>query len=137
MIPVILGPTAVGKTALLLKLAMRLPIEVVSVDSRQIYRHMDVGTAKPTKSERESLRHWLIDIRDPDEDFDVKTFRELALEAIEDITSRGKIPVLAGGTGLYAEALMKGLANVPGRNESVREALAELKGPAPAHCVRY
>lgn len=131
MIPVILGPTAVGKTALLLKLAMRLPIEVVSVDSRQIYRHMDVGTAKPTKSERESLRHWLIDIRDPDEDFDVKTFRELALEAIEDITSRGKIPVLAGGTGLYAEALMKGLANVPGRNESVREALAELERASP------
>lgn len=131
MIPVILGPTAVGKTALLLKLAMRLPIEVVSVDSRQIYRHMDVGTAKPTKSERESLRHWLIDIRDPDEDFDVKTFRELALEAIEDITSRGKIPVLAGGTGLYAEALMKGLADVPGRNESVREALAELERASP------
>ncbi len=131
MIPVILGPTAVGKTALLLELAMRLPIEVVSVDSRQIYRHMDVGTAKPTKRERESLRHWLIDIRDPDEDFEVKTLRELALEAIEDITSRGKIPVLAGGTGLYAEALMKGLADVPGRNESVREALAELERASP------
>jgi tRNA dimethylallyltransferase len=135
MIPVILGPTAVGKTALLLELARRLPIEVVSVDSRQIYRHMDVGTAKPAKSERETLRHWLIDIKNPDEDFDVKTFRELALEAIEDITSRGKIPILAGGTGLYAEALMKGLADVPGRNESVREALTELEKTNPG-CLR-
>jgi len=127
MIPLLLGPTAVGKTSLLLGLARRLPIEVISVDSRQIYRFMDIGTAKPTKNEQTSLKHWLIDIRDPDEDFDVMEFRKLALQSISDIISRGKIPVLAGGTGLYAESLINGLANLPPKDEQVRQALLEIE----------
>ncbi|WP_214059933.1 tRNA (adenosine(37)-N6)-dimethylallyltransferase MiaA [Mesotoga sp. UBA5847] len=127
MIPILLGPTAVGKTSLLLDLAQRLPIEIVSVDSRQIYRFMNIGTAKPTESEQAVLKHWLIDIRDPDEDFDVMEFRNLALESVADITARGKIPILAGGTGLYAEVLMKGLVDVPPRDETVREALLQIE----------
>jgi len=127
MIPLLLGPTAVGKTSLLLEMARRLPIEVISVDSRQIYRFMDIGTAKPTKREQVMLKHWLIDIRDPDEDFDVMEFRKLALQSISDIVSRGKIPVLAGGTGLYAESLIKGLTDLPPRDEQVRRALLEIE----------
>ncbi|HDP79174.1 MAG TPA: tRNA (adenosine(37)-N6)-dimethylallyltransferase MiaA [Mesotoga infera] len=127
MIPLLLGPTAVGKTSLLLELARRLPIEVISVDSRQIYRFMDIGTAKPTKNEQTLLKHWLIDIRDPDEDFDVMEFRKLAIQCISDIISRGKIPVLAGGTGLYAESLINGLANLPPKDEQVRQALLEIE----------
>ncbi|MBN2253327.1 MAG: tRNA (adenosine(37)-N6)-dimethylallyltransferase MiaA [Kosmotogaceae bacterium] len=127
MIPLLLGPTAVGKTSLLLEMARRLPIEVISVDSRQIYRFMDIGTAKPTKREQALLKHWLIDIRDPDEDFDVMEFRKLALQSIRDIISRGKIPVLAGGTGLYAESLIKGLADLPPRDEQIRRALLEIE----------
>lgn len=127
MIPLVLGPTAVGKTSLLLEIAGRLPIEVISVDSRQIYRFMDIGTAKPTRTELSLLKHWLIDIRDPDESFDVMEFRKLSLEFIAEIKSRGKIPVLAGGTGLYADALIRGLADVPARDENIREALLQIE----------
>lgn len=127
MIPIVLGPTAVGKTSLLVKLAERLPLEAVSLDSRQVYRYMDVGTAKPTREERVRLKHWLIDIKNPDESFDANQYRKLALEKISQIIRRGKIPVLVGGTGLYAEVVLKGLAKVPGRDEKLREALLQLE----------
>ena len=105
----IVGPTAIGKTALALSLAEQFPVEVVSADSRQVYRSMDIGTAKPSPQEREQVRHWLIDVVDPDESFTLAQYQRLAYEAIEDIHSRGKLPLLVGGTGLYVRAVLDGL----------------------------
>ncbi len=131
MIPIVLGATAVGKTGLLLALSERIPIEVVSLDSRQIYRHMDIGTAKPTEIERRLLKHWMIDVRNPDESFDAKQYREMAMSSVEKIISGGKIPVIAGGTGLYAEVLLKGLASVPESDAAVRNALSQIEEDRP------
>lgn len=106
----IVGPTAVGKTALALRLADELPVEVVSADSRQVYRYMDIGTAKPTAEERQRVRHHLLDIVDPDEVFTLAQYQSLAYEAIDDIQHRGHIPLLVGGTGLYVKAVLEGLS---------------------------
>ena len=105
---VIVGPTAVGKSALALDLARRFGGEIVNADSRQIYRYMDIGTAKPTPEERREIPHHLIDIRDPDEEFNLAIFLELAGRSVEDILRRGKIPFLVGGTGLYVRAFVEG-----------------------------
>jgi tRNA dimethylallyltransferase len=105
----IVGPTAVGKTALALWLAERLPVEIVSADSRQVYRGMDIGTAKPTLAEQTRLPHHLIDIVDPDESFTLAQYQSLAYTAINDILLRGKLPLLVGGTGLYIRAVLEGL----------------------------
>lgn len=105
----ILGPTAVGKTALALRLAEHLPVEVVSADSRQVYRGMDIGTAKPSLLEQERVRHWLLDVVDPDQEFTLAQYQRLAYEAIEDIHTRGRVPLLVGGTGLYVRAVLDGL----------------------------
>lgn len=105
----ILGPTAVGKTALALRLAERFPVEVVSADSRQVYRGMDIGTAKPSQTERAKVRHWLLDVVDPDEPFTLAQYQRLSYEAIEDIHRRGRLPLLVGGTGLYVRAVLDGL----------------------------
>lgn len=114
-IPVIAGPTGVGKTKVALELAERFDIEVVSVDSRQVYRHMDIGTNKPKKEELCRLKHHLVDIINPDEDYSAGRFIEEALAAIADIEIRSKTPVLVGGTGFYIKALIDGLnlADVP------------------------
>lgn len=104
----IVGPTAVGKTALAIALARRIGGEIVSADSRQIYRHMDIGTAKPTPEEREAVPHHLIDIRNPDEEFSLATYQELALAALAAITARGRVPLLVGGTGQYLAAVLEG-----------------------------
>lgn len=104
----IVGPTAVGKTALAITLARRIGGEIVSADSRQIYRHMDIGTAKPTLEEREGVPHHLIDIRNPDEEFSLATYQELALAALATITARGRVPLLVGGTGQYLAAVLEG-----------------------------
>lgn len=130
-IPMILGPTAVGKTEILLAISEHLPIEVVSVDSRQVYRHMDIGTAKPSKEELKRLRHHLIDIIEPDETYDAYRFARDAKRAINDVGSRGKIPVLAGGTGLYADALLRGFVEGAPRNEEVRKALKAIEENSP------
>jgi tRNA dimethylallyltransferase len=106
----IVGPTAVGKTALALRLAQDLPVEVVSADSRQVYRHMDIGTAKPTAQERQQVRHHLVDAVDPDETFTLVQYQELAYSAIDDVLSRDRIPILVGGTGLYVRAVLEGLS---------------------------
>ncbi|MCD6520236.1 MAG: tRNA (adenosine(37)-N6)-dimethylallyltransferase MiaA [Anaerolineae bacterium] len=134
---VILGPTAVGKTALALQLGAHLAAEVVSADSRQIYRYMDIGTAKPTPEERARLRHHLIDIVDPDQTLTLAQYQELANQAIQDIWSRGKLPMLVGGTGLYIRALLEGwtIPHVP-PDESLRAELereAERFGPQHLH----
>ncbi|MDR3582069.1 MAG: tRNA (adenosine(37)-N6)-dimethylallyltransferase MiaA, partial [Candidatus Pacebacteria bacterium] len=98
---VIAGPTASGKTALGVVLAKKFGGEVISADSRQIYRGMDIGTGKPTAAEMNGVPHHLIDIRDPDQEYTVAEYRRDAIDAIGDILSRGKLPILAGGTGLY------------------------------------
>jgi tRNA dimethylallyltransferase len=105
----IIGPTAVGKTALALWLGARLPIEVVSADSRQVYRGMDIGTAKPTPAEQRQLPHHLVSIVNPDESFTLAQYQSLAYEAIGDILHRGKLPLFVGGTGLYVRAVLEGL----------------------------
>ena len=103
----IVGPTAVGKTALALALARELDGEIVSCDSMQIYKHMDIGTAKPTKEEMEQIKHHLIDIKYPNEDFSCADYALLAREAIDDIISRGKTPIFCGGTGLYLDSVIE------------------------------
>lgn len=104
----IVGPTAVGKTALGIAIAQRIGGEIVSADSRQIYRTMDIGTAKPTPAERAAAPHHLIDICDPDEPFSLATYQDLALEAIRSIVARGRVPLLVGGTGQYLAAVLEG-----------------------------
>jgi tRNA dimethylallyltransferase len=103
----IVGPTAVGKTALAIDLARELDGEIISCDSMQIYRGMDIGTAKPTKGELDLVKHHLIDIKNPDEDFSCADYATLAKEAINDIVSRGKTPIFCGGTGLYLDSVIE------------------------------
>lgn len=105
---VIVGPTGVGKTAVAVELAEALDGEIVSADSRQFYRGMDIGTAKPTPEELPRARHHLVDILDPDQRMTVAEYQEMAYAAIEDILRRGKLPFLVGGTGLYVKAVVEG-----------------------------
>ena len=103
---VIVGPTGSGKTGLAIDLALRAQGEVISADSRAIYRGMDIGTAKPTQEEMRGVRHWGLDLVEPGERFTVADFKEYALGAIEDIRARGRLPIIAGGTGLYVDAIV-------------------------------
>lgn len=105
---IITGPTACGKTDLSLALAERWGAEIISADSRQVYRELDIGTAKPTAEERARAPHHLIDVRDPGERFTVADFRDECLEAIEQIRSRGRVPLIVGGTCMYLHALLHG-----------------------------
>jgi tRNA dimethylallyltransferase len=120
--PVILlsGPTASGKSAVALALAAEFPLEIVSVDSAQVFRDMDVGTAKPSAKERAAAPHHLIDILDPVQAYSAAQFREDALAAIEAITGRGRIPALVGGTMLYFKALLEGLSDLPPSEPALR-----------------
>lgn len=106
---VIVGPTAIGKTAIAVECCLALGGEVVSADSMQVYRHMNVGTAKPTAEERRGVPHHCIDVVEPDEEYSVARYKADAEAAIADIEARGKLPVLCGGTGLYAKAVLYGL----------------------------
>lgn len=121
---VIVGPTAVGKSALALQLALRIGGEIVSGDSMCIYRGMDIGTAKPSLEERNLTPHHLIDIKDPTEPFSVVEFQQLANEAISQINQRGRIPILVGGTGLYIQALLEGYQFSPTGKTPLRTTLA-------------
>ena len=105
---VISGPTASGKTALAVELALRYSGEVVSADSMQIYRRMDIGTAKPTREEMRGVPHHMLDVADPEEDFSVARYVELAAACVDDVLARGKLPIVAGGTGLYIDSLLSG-----------------------------
>lgn len=131
------GPTASGKTALALKIAERFDGEVVSCDSMQIYRHMDVGTAKPSIEEMERIPHHMIDIAEPFENYSVADFAEQARKCIDDILSRGKLPVLAGGTGLYMDSIIEniGFADFGSDEEFRREMqmLADREGNQAVH----
>ena len=121
----LLGPTAVGKTEIAIQLAQRLDAEIVSVDSRQIYRQMDIGTAKPTPEERQSARHHLIDCVDISQPFSVADYQSLADTAIADIQNRGKRILLVGGAGLYFRAVVDGLFEGPGADPALRKRLEE------------
>lgn len=116
----LLGPTASGKSALAMALAKRLPVEIVSVDSAQIYRGMDIGTAKPRAEERSAVPHHLLDLLEPSESYSAARFRDDALAAVAGIRERGRLPLLVGGTMLYFKALREGLSELPGGNPEIR-----------------
>lgn len=115
-----MGPTASGKTALAIEIATRLPAEIISVDSAQAYRGMNVGTAKPSAAERAAVPHHLIDIIDPTDAYSTARFREDALRLIAEIAGRGRLPLLVGGTMLYFKSLREGLSNLPQADAGVR-----------------
>lgn len=106
---IISGPTAVGKTNISINLAKRINGEIISADSMQVYKGMDIGSAKISPEEMDGIKHHLIDILDPKENFDVSVFQKLASEAIEEITSKGKVPIIVGGTAFYIQALLYGI----------------------------
>lgn len=121
---ILLGPTGVGKTDISIKLAQKTAdIEIVSADSMQIYRYMDIGTAKPNKNTLNDIKHHMIDIVDPSDNFDVTQYSKLAANAILDVFKRGKIPILAGGSGLYISSIIIPLFNGPDKNNEYREIL--------------
>ncbi|TAN09515.1 MAG: tRNA (adenosine(37)-N6)-dimethylallyltransferase MiaA [Burkholderiaceae bacterium] len=117
------GPTAVGKSAVAMALAERLPVEIISVDSALVYRGMDIGTAKPSATERAAVAHHLIDIRDPAEPYSAAEFASDATRLMAEIRARRHVPLLVGGTLLYFRALLGGLDALPAANAAVREAL--------------
>ena len=132
----IVGPTASGKSALALRLARERGGEIVSCDSQQVYRGLDIGAAKATAEERAEVPHHLLDVVDPDETFSAAEYSRLAREALAGITTRGRLPIVAGGTGLYLRALLEGLFDGPARDEETRrrlEALAERFGDERLH----
>lgn len=134
---VLTGPTAVGKTALSIKLAKAVGGEIISADSMQVYRHMDIGSAKIRPDEMEGVPHHLIDVLDPSEEFNVVLFQKLAKEAIADICSRKKIPILAGGTGFYIQSVLYDIDFTQTEEDSgyrkQLEELAKEKGPEALH----
>ncbi len=116
----LLGPTASGKSAVAMALAERFPIEIVSIDSAQVYRMLDIGTAKPSEQERARVPHHLIDIVDPEDSYSAARFASDARRLIDEIRLRGRMPLLVGGTMLYAKALREGLHDLPAANAEVR-----------------
>jgi tRNA dimethylallyltransferase len=121
----IVGPTASGKSALAVALAKKLKGEVVSADSMLVYKGMDIGTAKPTKKECGGIPHHAIDLIPPTKSFSVFAYRQAALKAIKDIAKRGKVPIVAGGTGFYVRALLEGLSPLPGTHAALRRELEQ------------
>jgi tRNA dimethylallyltransferase len=119
----LMGPTASGKTAVALEIAAHFPVEIVSVDSAQVYRGLDLGTAKPTAAERAVAPHHLIDIIDPSESYSAAQFRTDAARLMREITARGRVPLLTGGTMLYFKALREGLSDLPEADAKVRAAI--------------
>ena len=124
----LMGPTASGKSALALEWAERIGGEIISVDSALVYRGLDVGSAKPTHAERARVPHHLIDIREPWQPYSAAEFADDARFAIQDIVARGRMPILAGGTGLYFRALLQGMAPMPGNDPLLRASIVEEAG---------
>ncbi|MBI5143058.1 MAG: tRNA (adenosine(37)-N6)-dimethylallyltransferase MiaA [Nitrospirae bacterium] len=133
---ILCGPTAVGKTALSVALARRINAEIICADSMVVYRGMDIGTAKPSPDEQADVPHHLIDVADPSETFSAAKFLALATAAIDDIAARGRLPLVAGGTGLYVMALTHGLLDAPSSDPEILCALereARASGPEVLH----
>lgn len=128
---VICGPTGVGKSELAIEVALRHDGEIISADSRQVYRFMDIGTAKPTPEQRALVPHHLLDLVNPDESYSVARYCEQASAAITEVAARGKLPLVVGGTGLYIRALMWGLLDTPGTNRDLRNRLLEAEAARP------
>jgi tRNA dimethylallyltransferase len=124
---ILLGPTGVGKTGAALLLAKKLDTEIISADSMQIYRHMDIGTAKPSREERAFVAHHMIDIVDPWENFSTGRYISMIAPVIEDLHIRGKIPVVVGGTGLYIKAMTRGIFSGPSADWTLREELLSME----------
>lgn len=122
----LLGPTASGKTALALELAKELPIEIISIDSALVYRHMDIGTAKPTKKELAAVPHHLIDIIEPTEAYSAADFAADCVRLTREIRARGNVPLIVGGTMLYAKAIREGLSPLPSTDPAVREKVGRM-----------
>ncbi|HEU5411796.1 MAG TPA: tRNA (adenosine(37)-N6)-dimethylallyltransferase MiaA [Candidatus Acidoferrales bacterium] len=135
---VILGPTASGKSALAIALAGKLNGEIVCCDSTQVYRYFDIGTGKTTAAEQKGIRHHLMNIAEPDQVFTAGDYRRKARHSLEEISARGKLPILTVGTGLYLRALLEGLDDLPARSEKIRQRLRERvqqKGPEYLHRI--
>ena len=122
---VVAGPTASGKTSLAIKLACLFDGEIVNADSMQVYRGMDIGTAKPSMEEREGVIHHMFDVADPDEDFNASLYKIMGRKIIDNIIERNKICIVAGGSGFYIKALTKGLHNAPQAEPELREKLCQ------------
>ena len=131
---VILGPTASGKSALGMDLAERLGGEILVCDSTQVYRHFDIGTGKVPATEQRGIPHHLVDLVEPDEVFTAGEYRRRAIDVLDDLRHRGKLPILTAGTGLYLRALLEGLAEAPERSEELR---ARLRQRAAKHGALY
>src|SRR4051812_41200252 len=125
----IAGPTAVGKSEIALAVAEKIGGEIISVDSMQVYRGLDIGTAKPSAAERARVRHHLIDVVDITEPFDAAQFVRLATAAVAEIQSRGRVPIFCGGTGLYFKAFLEGLGDAPPADEALRAQLETVPLP--------
>lgn len=119
----LMGPTASGKTALACALSDRFPVDLISVDSALVYRGLDIGSAKPDAATLARYPHRLIDIRDPAARYSAADFRGDAVTAMQDITAKGRVPLLVGGTGLYFRALQQGLSQLPEADQAIRERL--------------
>jgi len=130
-IAIVGGPTGVGKTEIMIEICEEIGAEIISMDSRQIYRYMDIGTAKPTLEQRARVPHHMIDLLDPDEYYNAFMYRKDALKVVEEVVKRGKIPVFVGGTGLYADALMRGIFEGVPADENIRKELRELERREP------
>ncbi len=124
---IIAGPTAVGKTEIAIKVCQNIDGQIISVDSRQIYKFMDIGTAKPTNEERKLVKHHLIDIVEPDEYYSVYQFRIDAIKAAKEIINQGKVPIFVGGTGLYIDSLVRGIFDGFPKDEQLRSELLQLE----------
>ena len=136
MIPIVFAPTGTGKSDLIISIAESLPIEIISMDSMQIYRKMNIGTAKPSPSEMKAAVHHMIDIVNPDEEYDVYRYLKESSEIENDIILRGKIPVYVGGTGLYMETLIYGIFDGIGKDDSIRDGLLKKEENEPGFLLK-
>ncbi|RLC49453.1 MAG: tRNA (adenosine(37)-N6)-dimethylallyltransferase MiaA [Candidatus Cloacimonadota bacterium] len=138
MLPIITiqGPTAVGKSALAIRLAEELKTEIISADSRQVYKFLDIGTSKPSREEREKIKHHLIDIVFPDQEYNAGKFRDDATLIAEQMISKGKIPIIVGGTGFYLKALLQGIFDAPAIPKKIREKLRILANTKGKNFIR-
>lgn len=135
-LPVIIGATAVGKTELSIQVASKVDAEIISADSRQVYRFMDIGTAKPTREQLEAVKHYMIDVVGPDEHFGAGEYGRAARDLVSQIMSNGKVPLVVGGSGLYLRALVEGFFPAPPVDRSLRKRIleaAEEKGTRSLH----